>query len=493
MGIVSFSRLTLAAMSMRSLGLVAAGALIASATPGSFASAETLSSVISQTYRYNPRLDAARAAQRATDEEVARANSGYRPTITGTADVGYQNSSTKPESVTAGETHPRGYGVNATQPLFRGFRTLNQVREAEATVRAGRENLRIVEQAVLLDAITAYADVIRDTAIVRIRENNVNVLAKELQATRERFRVGEVTRTDVAQAEARRAGAVSALDLARSNLKTSRGNFERHVGRPPGSLAEPPPAGKRLPASVEDAIAISSRENPTVVAALYREQGARHTVDRIWGELLPTLQLDAAYSRRFDPSRTTDQTETTSVVTRLSVPIYTSGEVQARVRQAKHTHVSRIQEIEQNRGDIQSQVVSAWAQLSAARAQLESDRAQVQALATALAGVREEEKVGQRTLLDILNAEQESLNAQVSLASTRRNIVVASYLVLSTVGRLNVQELGASADVYDPEVHYFEVRRKWWGVAITHRDGRKESIDLWRTHGETFHRNDPVK
>jgi outer membrane protein len=473
--------------------MAAAAVVMAAVLLAAPAQAETLAGVIAQTYRYNPRLDAARAAQRATDEEVARANSGYRPTISATADAGIQYLETKPSSPSAGETHPRGYGVNASQPLFRGFRTLNQVREAEATVRAGRENLRIVEQAVLLDAITAYADVIRDTAIVRIRENNVNVLTRELQATRERFRVGEVTRTDVSQAEARRAGAVSALDLARSNLKTSRGNFERHVGRPPGALADPPPAGRRLPNSLDEAISVSARENPSIVAALYREQGARHTVDRIWGELLPTLQVDAAYTRRFDPSRTTDETQTSSIVTRLTVPIYPSGEVQARVRQAKHTHVSRIQEIEQNRADVQSQVVTAWAQLSAARAQLESDQAQVRALATALAGVREEEKVGQRTLLDILNAEQESLNAQVSLASTRRNIVVSSYSLLSTIGRLNVQELGASSEVYDPEVHYLEIRRKWWGISITHRDGRKEVLDLWRTHGETFHRSDMDK
>jgi outer membrane protein len=177
----------------------------------------------------------------------------------------------------------------------------------------------------------------------------------------------------------------------------------------------------------------------------------------------------------------------------LTVPIYTSGEVQARVRQAKHTHVSRIQEIEQNRADVQSQVVTAWSQLLAARAQLQSDRAQVAALSTALAGVREEEKVGQRTLLDILNAEQELLNAQVSLANTQRNIVVTSYSVMSTVGRLNVQELGGTSEVYDPEVHYFEVRRKWWGISITHSDGRREHHDLWQTHGQRFHGEDPTK
>jgi outer membrane protein len=466
--------------------LALCAAISGTATP---VRAETLQDVLAATYRYNPRLDAARAALRATDEEVARANSGYRPNISASADSGSVWTTSKLAAGTSAssETHPSGYGVTSSQPLFRGFRTLNTVREAEATIRAGRENLRIVEQSVLLEAITAYMDTLRDGAIVKIRENNVEVLSRELRATQERFKVGEVTRTDVAQAEARRAGSVSALDLARSNLKISRGNFERTVGRPPGNLAEPRPPKGRLPKSLQEAIGISSRESPTIIAALYREQGARSTVDRIWGELLPTVQIDSSYSRRFDVSTTVAETETTSVVARATIPLYTTGEVQARVRQAKHTHVSRIQEIEQNRSDVQALVVQAWSQLQAADAQFISDTSQVKALSIALAGVREEEKVGQRTLLDILNAEQELLNAQVNLATTRRNINVTSYSVLSTVGRLNIQELGAADEVYDAELHYHEIRRKWWGISITHAHGRTERYDFWERLGQVFH------
>lgn len=448
------------------------------------ATAESLRDALSSAYKFNPRLDAERARLRATDEEVARANSGYRPTITGTADVAYQRTDTKPPSATDGEVHPKGYAVNLTQPIFRGFRTLNGVREAEATVRAGRETLRLVEQSVLLEAVTAYMDVVRDQAIVRLREGNVNVLSRELKATQDRFSVGEVTRTDVAQAEARRAAAVSALDLARSNLKTSRASFERVVGHPPSGLREQRPMERLLPKSLQEAVAISARESPNVVSALYREQAARHTVDRIWGELLPTVQLEANHSHRYDPNRLVDESEVTTVTGRVSVPLYEAGEVRARVRQSKHTHVSRLQEIEQNRTEVQAAVVAAWSQLVAARAQLESDQAQVRATQTALSGVREEEKVGQRTLLDVLNAEQEALNAQVALVTTQRNLVVASYSVLSTVGRLNVADLGVSEKVYDPEVHYHEVRRKWWGISITHGDGRREHHDLWQTYGQ---------
>lgn len=464
--------------------LLAAACAVALPWAAERAVAESLKDALASAYKYNPRLDAERARLRATDEEVARANSGYRPTVTGNADAGWQRQETKPQSLNDGETHPKGYSVQLTQPIFKGFRTLNGVREAEATVRAGRETLRTVEQSVLLEVVTAYMDVVRDQAIVKLRENNVTVLSKELKATQDRFSVGEVTRTDVAQAEARRAAAVSQLDAAKANLKTSRGSYERTVGHAPSNLREQRPRESLLPKSLDEAISIGAKENPAVVGSLYREQAARHNVDKTWGELLPSVQLEAQYSHRFDSSRTTDEAETTSVTGRVSVPLYESGEVRARIRQSKHTHVSRQQEIEQNRSETQASVVSTWSQLQAARAQLVSDRAQVQATRTALAGVREEERVGQRTLLDVLNAEQEALNSEVQLVTTERNLVVASYSVLSSIGRLTADQTQLVENVYDPTVHYHEVRRKWWGISITRHDGHREQLNLWTTHGE---------
>jgi outer membrane protein len=435
-----------------------------------------LKEALSAAYRLNPQLDAERARLRATDEEVARANAGYRPIISGSADINYQRSDTDPPSANNGEGHPRGYSFDLTQPIFRGFRTLNQVRVAEATVRAGRESLRLVEQNVLLAAATAYVDVVRDQAIVRLNENNVNVLSSELRATQDRFNVGEVTRTDVAQATARRAGAVSQLELARANLKTSRATFERVVGSPPGRLTEPPAPNGLLPKSLDDAVQVHNRENPSVVSALYLEEASRYSVDVIRGELLPTVQLEASYSQRFDPSRTVDESEQTTVTGRLSVPIYQGGEVDARVRQAKHTHVSRIQQIEQARTEGQANVVSTWSRLVAARAQQVSAQAQVDANQTALQGVREEERVGQRTLLDVLDAEQELLNSQVALVTTRHDTIVQAYTLLAAIGRLNAQELELTSVVYDPEANYQDVRRKWWGLSITHSDGRLEVL-----------------
>jgi len=455
---------------------VAITAVLAAVLVGGPARAETLLEALSAAYKFNPRLDAARATLRATDEEVPRALAGYKPSVTGSADTSFRHITTNPGTSLNGDTNPRGYQIGMVQPLFRGFRTVNAVNAAEATVRAGRETLRLAEESVLLEAVTAYGDVVRDTAIVRLRENNVTVLTRDLRATQDRFNVGEVTRTDVAQAQARRAAAVAALDLARANLKTSRATFERVIGHPPSHLVdahESPLVAKTLPENVE----ISLRESPNVVGALYREQAARYTIDLVRGELLPTAQLEANYAKRFDDLAGLDSVETGSITGRLTVPFYTGGEVQARVRQAKQTHIQRLQEIEQARTETQANVVTAWAQLQAAKAAVESDQTAVDANRIALAGVREEERVGQRTLLDVLNAEQELLNAEVNLVTDQRNVVVASFTVLSTIGRLDAQELNLASLVYDPDAHYHDVRSKWFDISITHPDGRREVIE----------------
>jgi outer membrane protein len=438
--------------------------------PGTARAGETLHEALAATYHYNPRLDAERARLRATDEGVARAMSGYRPSVDFQADVNMVDVKTRPSQLTDGTNHPKGYRFDAVQPIFRGGQTYFAVSEAEANVRAGQETLRDIEQQVLLDAVTAFMDVIRDQAIVRLRENNVTVLSKELKATQDRFAVGEVTKTDVAQAQARRAAAVSQLDLARANLKTSRANFERTVGHPPDNLVEPSGYEHALPDSIDAAVGAGTHGHPIVVQALYREQAARHAVDRIRGALLPQVQVEASYSDRFDESRFVDERETTTVTGRLTMPIYEKGEIYAQVRQAKHEHIGRMQEIEQQRATVQAQVVTSWSQLIAARAQLQSDNVQVNANRTALSGVREEERVGQRTLLDVLDAEQELLNSEVQLVTTRRNLVVQSYTLRQAVGTLDVASLGAAPVVYDPDVHHQEVRRKWIGTRITEDD-----------------------
>jgi outer membrane protein len=439
--------------------------------------AESLHEALGSAYAYNPRLDAQRAFLRATDEDVARAMSGYRPTIGGTADYGVKRDKTRPPSVLDGTTRPHGFRVEGAQPIFRGFQTYNAVNGAEANVRSEREIYRDVERSVLFDAVTAYMDVVRDKEVVRLAENNVNVLSRELKATQDRFSVGEVTRTDVAQAEARRADAVSNLDSARANLRTSRGAFLQVIGNPPSDLFDPGPPDQFLPGSLEEAINISNNENPLVVAALYREQAAGYAVKQIRGELLPTITLEASHEQSYDENKGTEKFGRSEVLGRITVPFYQAGAVYARVRQAKQNQIGRLQQIEQVRTEQAQAVVAAWAQLEAARAQLESDTISVESNRIALQGVREEEKVGQRTILDVLNAEQEYVQSQVDLERTKRNLVVAGYAVLSSMGRLDAAWIGVAAYVYDPQVHYQEVRRKWFGLSITHADGHQESFD----------------
>ena len=460
------------------------------------ARAETLTDALASTYASNPQLDAERARLRATDEGVAQAEGQFRPTITGNAQTEYQFSQSKPSSTRDGTNHPKSYGVTFTQPLFRGFRSINGVNVAEAQVRAGRETLRTTEQTVLLAAVTAFMDVVRDQAILKLRENNQKVLADTLRSTQDQFKVGEVTRTDVAQADASLAAAVSAIELARANLKGSRATYERYVGHAPSSLVEPKPLRSLLPPGLEAAIGIGTQEFPAVVSALYTEQAARFNVDLIRGELLPTVSLQGTFTDTYPDSingggtlgaftgGNASETRTTTVTGQLSVPIYEQGIVYSRVRAAKHTQLAALQEIQRARTEAHAAVVAAWSQHVAARAQLASDQSAVESNRIALAGVREEEKVGQRTKLDVLNAEQAYLNAQVSLVTTRRNVIVNDYTVMQAIGRLNVQELSASGQVYDIEEHYFEVRRKWWGLDITHADGRREILDTWRTVGE---------
>ena len=286
-----------------------------------------------------------------------------------------------------------------------------------------------------------------------------------------------MTKTDTAQARARRAGAVSTLDLAKSNLRTSRATYERVVGHPPTRLRAPPSLMPLLPRALPEAVQIGEAEHPTIMAAIFREILARHSIRRITGELLPDVDLEASYSRRWDPSRFTKDTETTTVTGRVTMPFYRSGEVSARVRQAKQTRVQRQREIDQASTEVKEGVVTAWSRLQAAQAQIRSDRTQVEANQVALAGVREEEKVGQRTVLDVLDAEQELLNSQVTLETTRRDLTVAQYAVLSSVGRLTVYHLQLATDAYNPALHLESVRHKWFGLKIEHGDGHIEHLD----------------
>jgi len=451
---------------MRSVFVATIAVLIFSSALSRPALAETIKEALAAAYIANPQIKAERARQRATDEEVSRAKSGYRPRIEGQATHTYQDVSSRPSFGTDGDSYPRSYSVNLTQPLFRGFRTINSVESAKASVEAGREDLRRVGQEVLLDAATQYMNVLRDQSIVRLRENNVEFLSEQLQATQDRFEVGEVTKTDVAQSRARRAEAVSALNLAKANLKTSRAAFERVIGYPPRNLKTPKPLDRLLPPTLDAALKEGEMRNPEILAGLFRVKSAEYDTKTIKGELLPELQLEASYEKSFETG-SSEERDTTTITGRLTVPIYEAGEVSARVRQSQDTQLQRRQQVDQARQKVRADVVSAWGQLVAARAALVSDRAAVQANKIALEGVKAEEQVGQRTVLDVLDAEQELLDSQVGLVTSRRDLVVATYTLLAAIGKLTPSDLRLPTEVYDSDKHYRKVKNQAFGFHWT--------------------------
>jgi outer membrane protein len=443
---------------------------------------------LADAYLINPVLNAERARLRATDEQVALAKSGLRPFVSGSADVTYVNQQSSggggggvgvidlgalgqfpidlgPAGATGdGVTHPHGYSVQLTQPLFEGFQNLNAIRQAKSTVQAAREVLRSVEQTVLLDAATAYVNVVRDTAVVRLRENDVTVLTEQLKATKDRFDVGEVTRTDVAQAEARRSEALATLAAAQANLKTSRAAYEQIIGHPPGNLVTPASIRHLLPSNLNEAMTLGDGENPIILAAVYNEEASNYVVQQIMGELLPEVTLEAQYEKRFDQSQSVKELETTTVTGRVNVPFYQGGGVSARVRQAKETNNQLKKEVEDSRLRVHADVIANWGILQSSGPAIASAQAAVAANKIALTGVREEEKVGQRTTLDVLDAQRELLNSQIGLVTALRDRVVAEYSLYAAVGRMDAQTLGLPVPYYDPIEHYDIVKNKWLGL-----------------------------
>jgi outer membrane protein len=435
-------------------------------------SAETLESALARAYGNNPTLNSQRASVRATDENVARAKSGYRPQVNASADAGRtfteferpgQRSST--ERLT-----PRGVGVQIDQSIFNGFRTENSVRQAESSVFGARENLNNNEQNILFDSATAYMNVLRDTAILDLQRNNVEVIDEQLRQTRDRFNVGEVTRTDVAQAESRLAASRSQASLAEANLRTSIAQYRQVVGIEPRQLAPGRPVDRLLPRTVDAALKVAFGEHPAIKAALHGVDVAEIQVRIEQGALAPQLGVRGSVAQRYDNQVSGDNALSASVVAQLTVPIYDGGQAYASSRQAKETVGQRRLEADSIRDQVRAAVISSWGQLEAARAQISAAQAQVDAAETALNGVREEARVGQRTTLDVLNAQQELLNARVNLITAQRDRVVASYAVVQSMGRLNSRALGLAVNHYSPKIHYDQVKDLWGG--LTTPDGR---------------------
>ncbi|MEI9992817.1 MAG: TolC family outer membrane protein [Rhizomicrobium sp.] len=442
----------------------------------------TLNEALAVAYETNPQLAAQEASLRATDEGVAIANGGWRPTISAGGTYGYQQYYFFPQLVPGLGTfstisaHPLQGALTITQPIFRGGRTIAEIGRAKALVRAARAQLLAAEQTVLLSAATSYMDVVRDTAILRLREHNVQVLQKQADATQAQFDAGSLTRTDVAQSQARLAGAQSDLTAARSQLAISAADFLQAVGRPPETLETEPALPKGLPTGADDSIVLALKQNPAMTSARENEMAADYAVDDALGALLPTFSVQGQYgygqgslvsptgTLQVDagPPHTADHV--VSVTGQLNVPIYQAGVEDATVRQAKELHNQASLNVSVSDRQVRDAVTTAWAQFESAEASIASNEAAEHANEIAFEGVTKEQQVGGRTILDVLNAEQELLNSAVALVTAKRNAEVAAFQVLSANGALTAANLGLKVKLYDPLDHYEDDAGRWIGL-----------------------------
>jgi len=479
------SRMGLAVMRCRGrrqrVGGVYAAVVVCTALVPCAAESETLESALVEAYRNNPSLNSQRAATRATDENVPQALAGYRPKLTATAIGGEQTLSTTskvsatPNAVYAtitGTNSPISVGGTITQTLYNGFQTANKTRQAESQVLAARSTLRVTEETVLLNAATAYMNVLRDGAILDLQRRNVEVLQEQLRQTRDRFNVGEVTRTDVAQAESRLAAGRSQVLTAEANYKASVATYRQVIGTEPRNLTPGTPVDRFSPHTLPGAISTATASHPSVTMAQYNVDAATLAVKVAEGQLYPTLSVQGSFTQSWLSTQALSimNQYDASLLGTLSVPIYQGGAEYSAIRQAKETLGKTRLDLDTARDAVRQNVVQSWGQLDAAKSNIDATTSQVQAAEIALNGVREEARVGQRTTLDVLNAQQELVNARVALVTAQRDRVVASYTLLAAVGGLYPEVLGLRVPVYDAQVHYTQVRDSWAGVRIP--DGR---------------------
>ena len=441
-------------------GLVAG--LIAGTLP-SVAEAQALRDALVAAYRNNPALQSQRFRTRASDESVARARSGYRPRVSGEAYAGV--TAARRDRGDDGDAPTYGVGLSIEQPLFDGFQTDYAVAEAKSGVLASRNELRAQENEILLQTASAYFDVLRDEGILLYRRKTLNALRRELIGAQQRMTHGDATVTDVEQSRQRVALAESDLETATSRLEVSRLRFARIVGQAPGDLRMPDMPTRLLPKTRRRAVETALEESPIVAAARYQHEAARYAVDKVKGELLPSASVVGGYDRSFDERSTTRDEDGFSLVGRLRVPLYQGGEVSARVRQARQTALSRDRDVIDQRNRIGEAVGAAWAELGAARRRLGLEEKAVSAAERALGGLREEQRVGTRTLTDVLDAERDLVNARIRVLETRRDLHVSAFALLRAMGTLTIKAFAPEVERYEPGEHYAKVNAKWWGTS----------------------------
>jgi outer membrane protein len=442
---------------MRGLALAL---LVALASTG--AEAASLYDALAAAYSSNPTLEAARAQLRATDEGVPQVLSEWRPTVLGTAQGGHEWDDQHKPLPLQQETNPRSYGVTVRQPVFDGFGTVAGTSQAENQVQAGRAQLTDTEQNILLAAVTAYMNVVRDAAVLDLNHSNEKVLQAQLEATKARFEVGELTRTDVAQAEASLQGAIASRIQAEGQLTTSQAIYRQVIGDDPDDVKMPTET-PALPASREESAALS-QGTPAVLAAQFQERAAKDDIDVQFSDMLPSVSIEGSYQRQQDVGQRDSETDVGSVVGQVTIPLYQAGAPDSRVRQSKQAYMQSKRLTDQALRAAEREAVNAWTALQTATAQSRSFEEQVRANEIALDGVRQEQEVGARTILDVLDAQQALLTSQVSLVSSQTDRVVAEYRLVAAGGALTAQNLGLNVEFYDPRQHYDAVRNKFIGT-----------------------------
>lgn len=432
------------------------------------AGAETLNDVLAFTYENNPTIMAERTNLKATDEGVARAKSGYRPTVIAKGSIGRTHNKLEYDDILGDATYnqtPTDVSVSLVQPVFSGLSTYQSVRMAKSQVMAGRSTLLDTEQMVFLDAIGAYMNVIRDQAVLDLQINNEKVLKKHLESYKKKFRVGEITRTDIAQSEARLSGATANRIAAEGQLQVSKANYRDIIGQEPIDLKDVVSFEQGLPQSLDEALTLALNENPKIKAAEYMQMASKYDVKAKQGILSPSVDLTAQAGRQ-TKTTTIDKNDYWQVAANLSVPLYQSGAEYANVRASKQIANQYRILLEKTRRAVKADTTSAWESYNAKKAQIVSIQDQIKASKTALDGVIREANVGQRTVLDVLDAEQEHLDNQVQLVRAHREEVISAYRLLSAIGKLTPTGLGLSVEQYDPSVYYNDVANKWigWGI-----------------------------
>jgi outer membrane protein len=467
---------------------LSAGTLLST---GHAAVAESLTGALAKAYANNQNLNAARAQLRATDENVPQARAGLRPFVSG---VGTANASRNRTtfgddiSTATGRSQSIGFGVEISQTIFDGFQTPNNVSSAQSQVRASQKNLANTEQNTLFDAVAAYMDVLRDREIALLRRQNLGFLQEQVRAASARFEVGEGTRTDVAQAESQQALATALLNSALSRVAASEATYFDVIGDPPTDLEPGRAPMSILPNSVDAAMAISQREHPAILATLAAVDAAAFQVKSAEGALLPQISVTGRVNDTYGlsqseggdlpgvntslgrPNVNTQNDVSATIGAQLTIPIYQGGRASSVVRQSKEVLGQRRIEVDGTRDQVRAAVATSWAELQAARANITGYQAQVQAARLALNGVIEERNVGQRTTLDVLNAQADVITAQILLVGSQRDEVVAAYALLSATGRLSAERLSLAGRKYDPDDHYIAVEDKWFGLRTP--DGR---------------------